>query len=212
VDLRDRRNFLLGGGVVLGVLAAEGCVISNATASATALAAASPTSGSQVVSFGWEVCNLHGNGANAFFPVQTNMILQTVCTDISASILKPSAAGFAEILCVGGVSRQSSPAFNNVAPAYVNFPASTNFGSVATDNPNGLSVIMDGNMLQDQFLAVILKTWVPADGAGSATARHCVVSPSLALSSGDYLVFHMDHVGVSVDCEMQVVLTYSLSS
>jgi hypothetical protein len=209
--LRDRRNFLKTGGVVLGAITAEACTISRA--STTPRASVAPSSGSQVASFGWEVCNLHGNGANAYFSVMTSMVLQTVSVDVSASIVKPSIVeGFAEVLCVGGVSRQSSPAFNNVPPAYVNFPASSNFGNVSTDNPNGLSVIMDGNMLQDQFLAVILKTWVPTDGAGSATARHVVVSPSLTLDPGDNLVFHMDHVGISLDCEMQVVLTYSLSS
>jgi hypothetical protein len=32
----------------------------------------------------------------------------------------------------------------------------------------------------------------------------------LQLNAGDYLAFHMDHAGVSVDCEMQVVLGYTL--
>ena len=197
----------MSGGVGLGALAAQGCAVS------TSVHAASPgtaTPATQVASFGWEVCNLCGNGANAYLPIQNNMLLQSVSVDVSASILKPTAAGFAEILCLAGVSRQSSPGFNNVAPAYVNFPASPNFGNVALDNPNSLSIIADGNMLQDRFLSVILKTWVPSTGAASATARHVVVSPLLCLNVGDYLVFHMDHFGISLDAEMQIVISYSL--
>jgi hypothetical protein len=62
---------------------------------------------------------------------------------------------------------------------------------------------------QDQFFSVILKTWVPADGTASAASRQFVGYPSLQINTGDYLVFHMDHEGVALDAEMQVVLAYS---
>ncbi|MGB2606122.1 MAG: hypothetical protein WBC78_21125 [Candidatus Sulfotelmatobacter sp.] len=106
--------------------------------------------------------------------------------------------------------RQAVPTFNNSAGhAFVNFPASSDFGPVTPENPNNLNLVFDGALVQDQFLAVILKTWVPADGTASATSRHVTAYPSLALNAGDYLAFHMDHGGVSVDTEMQVVLNYT---
>ena len=37
-----------------------------------------------------------------------------------------------------------------------------------------------------------------------------VGQPGLLLERGDYLMFHMDHAGVQVKGEMQVVLTYAL--
>jgi hypothetical protein len=52
---------------------------------------------------------------------------------------------------------------------------------------------------------------VLADGAGSATSRHVAIAPSLPLTAGNFLVFHMDHAGIPGDCEMQVVLQYTLS-
>jgi hypothetical protein len=133
-----------------------------------------------------------------------------VNADLAASVLTNRVAGFAEILCSAGVSRQALPEFNTSSQAYVNFPASPDFGAVTPENPHGLSLLASG-MVQDQFLAVILKTWIPPDGGGSATSRQVLVYPSLNLSAGDYLVFHMDHQGVSVDAEMQIVITYTLT-
>lgn len=51
----------------------------------------------------------------------------------------------------------------------------------------------------------------PAAGSGSAASRQVLVYPSLNLTAEDYLVFHMDHQGVSVDAEMQIVMTYTLT-
>lgn len=211
--LRGRRDFLVGGGLAVGALAAEGCSkpLAASAMAATLPSIASPTTGAQVAAFGWEASNLHGNGANAYMQVMNNMVLQSVNADISASVMTMNASGFAEILCCGGVARQSAPGFSNPSQVYIDFPLSANFSSVTAVNPNNLTLFMQGALYQDQFLAVILKTWVPADGAGSATSRQVVVSPALTLNAGDYLVFHMDHPGVSVDCEMQIVLTYTLT-
>lgn len=197
-----RRDFLKGGGLAVGVLATGSCAVSGA--------AATPSQIQQVASFGWEVTNLAGNGANMYSRVPNNMVLNAVDVDISAMILASNAAGFAEVLCVGGVSRQAVPTFNNSAEhAFVNFPASSDFGPVIAENPNNLNLVFDGALFQDQFLAVILKTWVPTDGTASATSRHVTAYPSLPLNAGDYLVFHMDHGGVGVDAEMQVVINYT---
>ncbi len=212
MPLRDRRNFLKGGGLAVGLLATEGCAGPGpvpAALAATVPAASGSTGSTQVASFGWEVINLGENGANTYVKVASKMMLQTVNADISASILGGTGPGFAEVLCQGGVSRQSVPSFNNSNKAYVNFQLSPDFGSVTPDNPYNLSLVI-GGMVQDQFLSVILKTWVPQDGTASATSRQVLAYPSLQLDAGDYLVFHMDHHGVAVDAEMQIVLTYTL--
>lgn len=202
--LPGRRNFLKSS-LALGALAGP----STDAGEPHPLAAAGSPAEVQVASFGWEAVNLNGNGANAHVPILHNMLLQSVHADVAATILNAKTTGFAEVLCTGAVSRQGMPSFNSGVQAYVNQKASSHFGSVAAHNPNKLSLVMSG-MVQDQFLAIILKTWVPGDGAGSATARQLLVHPSLSLSAGDYLVFHMDHAGVTVDTEMQVVITYTL--
>jgi hypothetical protein len=76
---------------------------------------------------------------------------------------------------------------------------------------NSLNVVFDGVVLQNIFYSVILKTWVPADGTASGTSRHVAVAPSWKLAAGDFLVFHMNHAGTPGDCEMQVVLQYTVS-
>lgn len=214
MTLRARRDFLKGGSLAVGALATQACSAPGAVPTVLAagrdIPAAKSANGTQVASFGWEIVNLGGNGANTYVKVTNNMVIQTVNVDLAASVMTPRVAGFAEILCSGGVSRQSMPVFNNSSQAYVNFPASPDFGAVTPENPHGLSLLASG-MVQDQFLSVILKTWIPPDGAGSATFRHVLVYPSLAVSAGDYLVFHMDHQGIGVDAEMQIVLTYTLT-
>lgn len=200
MTIHGRREFLKAGSIAVGTIAAQGCAAS-VEASAT---------GSQVAAFGWEVSNLYGNGANIYMTVLGNIILNSINVDVSASILSGGTPGFAEVLCVGGVSRQAVPTLNNTGGhAYPNFAPSSIFGSVTPQNPNGLTLYFDHKPNQDQFFSVILKTWVPADGTASATSRQFVGQPQLAINSGDYLVFHMDHEGVALDAEMQIVLAYS---
>lgn len=196
-----RRGFLKVGGLVVGALAAEDC--GSAQLSSQGLA---------VASFGWEAANLYGNGADVYFKVVDNMVLHKINVDLSVAILSNNAAGFAEVLCTGGVSRQAVPTFSTSGKQeYVSLPVSSNFGPLSTENPNNLTLYLSGAVYQDQFLSVNLKTWVPADGTASATSRQYLAFPSLSLFAGDYLVFHMDHQGVSLDAEMQVVMTYGLT-
>ncbi len=197
-----RRDFLMGGVAVGGALATQGCATSGATE------AASPSQ-PKSAGFGWEIINLNGNGADVYFKVLSNMVLNAVDMDVAAMILSSTAAGFAEVLCSGGVSRQAPPTIVAGAPAYNNFPASPDFGSLTPVNPSGLNLNFNANPSQDEFLAIILKTWVPADGTASATSRHASAHPGLTLNAGDFLVFHMDHLGIGVDAEMQVILNYS---
>lgn len=198
-----RRDFMKAGGLAVGVLATESCAVSRA-------ATTSSTKAPRCASFGWEVTNLNGNGANAYFSVPVGMLLNSVNVDVSAMPIGVTGAGFAEVLCYGGVSRQVVPTFDNSGGHdYTSFALSSDFGSVTLANPNNLGMVYDGALSQDKFVAVILKTWVPSDGTASATARNVTAYPSLTLNPGDYLVFHMDHAGISVDAEMQVVINYT---
>ena len=167
-------------------------------------------SGDPVVGFGWEVSNIDNNGADVFFEVRNPMILTSINVDVAFMITgAPSQAGFAEVLCDGGVSRGAKPTFSNSPQAYIGFPASANFGDLTPHNPNHLNVGL-GAVVQDLFFNVILKTWVPAHGTGGYTSRQVYAQSGLALNKGDYLVFHMDHAGVGGDVEMQAVLQYNL--
>jgi hypothetical protein len=162
-----------------------------------------------VASFGFELVNLNGNGADAYFPIAKSMMLNTFNIDVASMLVAATAGGWAEVLCQGRVSRGGPPTFNGAAAA-LPFQASPDFGAVAVYNPAGLQVINNGSLGQDLFYSVILKCFVPADGTASSTHRQVLGRPALQLNAGDYLAFHMDHAGVSVDCEMQVVLGYTL--
>jgi hypothetical protein len=203
MTLRGRREFLKGGSIAVGALAAQGCAVSRA--------ASNSTNDPQVAAFGWEVGNLDGNGADMYFEVLSNLVLNSLNVDVSAMILAvPGTAGFAEILCTAGVSRQAAPTFNNAGEHdYINFPSSSSFGPVTAANPNNLRLYFNPTVSQDQFLALTLKTWVPLDGTGSSTSRQVLSYPGININAGDYLVFHMDHAGVAIDAEMQVIMNYS---
>lgn len=163
-------------------------------------------------SFGWELLNLDGNGADAYFRVANAMMLNIVNIDAALMLISSSPGGWAEVLCQGKVVRGGPPGFSaSSAAAYLPAAASADFGTLSWYNPSNLDLVGDGFLIQDMFYSVILKTFVPADGTASSTQRQFSMSPGLSLNAGDYLAFHMDHAGVSVDCEMQVVLGYTLT-
>lgn len=171
-----------------------------------------PPGAMQVASFGWEVINLNGDGANVSFKVLRDMVLDAADIDVATMIFAPPAtAGFQEVLCQAAVSRQAPPSFGSAPHAYVQQPATADAASWNVDNPNGAAVVGDSVLSQDKFVSIILKSWVPLDGTASSAARHVNTEPGLLLRSGDYLAFHMDHAGVSVDGEMQVVVNYHLA-
>lgn len=203
----DRRAFV-GSGLALAGLAGT---ITGLDASANAVTAAAK--GPRFASFGWEVSNLDNNGADVYFEVTSDMLLNSVSTDVAFMLTAlPSSPGFAEVLCRAAVSFGGPPKFEkgDSGASFVS-PQSPNFSKTHIHNPNHLNVGDDGYLLQNIFFSVILKTWAPATGAGSSTDRHVFTPVSLALSAGDYLVFNMSHAGVPGDAEMQVVLQYALS-
>jgi hypothetical protein len=159
--------------------------------------------------FGWNIGNLHGNGADVYFKVLHAITLNAANLDV-AFVPTVSGNSWAEVLCRGAISRGAIPTFNNAGgAALINMVASTDFGNVQTYNPNGITLLTDGNLYQDLFYSAILKTWVPSGGAASSTSRQVRSTPSLLLNPNDYLVFHMDHAAVQGAAEMQVCLLYS---
>lgn len=164
---------------------------------------------SKTAGFGWEISNVHNDGADVYFKVNTAMTLNVIDIDVSCYVnYAPTTAGPAEVLCTAAVSRCGPPSFNGGNAAYITSPTSCDFGNVQVYNPAGVSVGNNPTLAQDSFMAIMLKTYVPSDGSGAYTSRHVTTPPNLSLNVGDYLVFHMDHAGVQVDTEMQVVLTY----
>ncbi len=206
--MKTGRRAFVGTGLALAGLAGT---ITGLDSSAHA--ADKPSAGPRFASFGWEVTNLDDNGADVFFEVTSNMIVNALDTDVSFMLTAlPATPGFAEILCRAAVSRGERPKFQQGDPgaSFVS-PQSPNFSKTHIYNPNKLNVGDDGYLLQDIFYSVILKTWVPKSGTASSTSRHVSATPSLVLNAGDYLVFNMSHAGVPGDAEMQVVLQYTLT-
>jgi hypothetical protein len=201
----DRRSFVGRGLALAGLAGTITGLDSSARAAAT-------STGPSFASFGWEVTDLDDNGADVYFEVTSNMVVSAVDIDVAFMITTlPANPGFTEVLCRAAVSPGGRPKFYKGDPgASFESPQSPNFGTTHIHNPNNLNVGDDGYLLQNVFYSVILKTFVPADGAASSTSRHVSMARSLALNSGDYLVFNMSHAGVPGDAEMQVVLQYTL--
>jgi len=167
---------------------------------------------SGVASFGWEACNLTGNGAAVSFEVTSALTLTAGDLDLAFMITAPpTRAGFAEVLCRAAVSPGAPPKFHPDAKAHVVSSQSASFGTLQVHNPHKLNIVNDGYLLQNVFHSIILKTWVSSDGTGSSTYRHVRITPSLVLHRGDFLVFTMDHAGVPGDCELQAVFEYTMS-
>ena len=207
-----RRQLLGGGALTLAGMSAGAMVGTWGVASAATAATATSPGNSQSISFGWEVEDLHDNGADVSFEILEDLVLVAADVDVATVLMSlPSTAGFQEVLCQAAISRQAPPAYGPAPTAYLQSPISTDFGKVAYYNPSNIATVSDAAPLQDKFVSVILKSWVPLDGTASSASRHVHTEPALALHRGDYLMFHMDHSGVQVKGEMQVVLAYELS-
>ncbi len=145
------------------------------------------------------------------FEVLEDLVLVAADVDVATVLMSlPSTAGFQEVLCQAAISRQAPPAYGPAPTAYLQSPITTDFGKVAYYNPSNIYTVGDGAPLQDKFVSIILKSWVPLDGTASSASRHVHTEPDMALQQGDYLMFHMDHSGVEVKGEMQMVLAYEL--
>jgi hypothetical protein len=197
----SRRHFLSDGTLALAGVTAGTVTLLSACGSS------SEPRGLRTASFGWDVNDLTGDSAYAYFKIAHPLILESINVDVSCA---PSAGaantGFAQVRCYAWASRGQAPVFSNGASEA---PATADFGRIAIYNPNNLAVACEEMPLQDIFYSAILRSWVSADATDAVAERSVFGSPSLRLNTGDYLVFNINHAGVPGSVEMQVVLGYS---
>lgn len=200
----SRRRALAAGGAIAtgGLVAAQ--VASAGPASADSAAPPIHTAG-----FGWELVDLHNNGADLYFPVQDRVILRFLEFDTAFMLTAPPPSpGIIEILYTGGV-HTGTPTFGDPPQVYEEFPHDDTFGQGVMVNPNNLTGPFNDHFGKGQFLSLILKSWSPADGTASSSERHVHTDLWTPVEPGDFLAFHMDHAGLQVDAEVQVVIGYS---
>ena len=206
--MEQSRRQLLGGAALTLARVTRGAVTGTRSLAASSRSAAR-SGDPHDVTFAWDISNLDNNGADVWFEVLTSVTLVSVNIDVAFLPSSGNNDNNAEILCTALVSRNGVPGTSMTAPEYLTYTASSDFGLGTYYNPNNLNPSHGaGNMLQDFFYGVILKTWVPSGGEASATSRQFRSNLSLALNAGNYVAFHMDHLGVSGDAQMQVCLTY----
>jgi hypothetical protein len=156
---------------------------------------------------GWEIENLDNNGADIYFRVSKAITLDYVDLDVAYMVTAPSA-GFAEVLFTLSLTR-GTPKFTSPPQVYQSLPADPDLGTGQVVNPAGVSWVGGGQPSNGELVNVILKSWVPDDGTGSQDQRHVTMPLSVPVAAGSYLACHMDHAGVAVNCEMQLVLGYT---
>lgn len=156
---------------------------------------------------GWEVENLHNNGADIYFKISHAIKLDYVDLDVAYMVTAPSE-GSAEVLFTLGLT-SGKPQFSPAPQVYQTLPGDPDLGTGQLVNPAGVIWVGGGQPSGGELVNVILKSWVPADGTGSQDQRHVTLPLSLRVPAGSYLTCHMDHAGVAVDCEMQLVLGYT---
>lgn len=203
----SRRRALTTG----GALAASGIVAAQATNASAATPDTAGPSTIRTAGFGWELENIHNNGADIYFPVQDKLILRFLEFDTSYMLTAPPPApGFIEILYTGGV-HHGTPEFGDPPQVYEQFPPDGSFGTGVTNNPNNLVGPFNDQLGAGQFLSLIVKSWSPVDGTASSAGRHLHTDLYTPVGPGDFLAFHMDHAGLQVDAEVQVIIGYSLA-
>lgn len=164
------------------------------------------------VGWGWEVVNINNGGEDAILPVANALTLKHIEVDVAfMPTAAPSNGGWAEVLCQGFVL-PAAPSAPPKGPAYLNAPASPDFGAPATRNPNGFTGGASGQVSDRVLFSIILKTWVGsgwlAGPVASATARHASIPLDLYIPAGAVIALHMDHMGVPGDVEMQLTIQY----
>jgi hypothetical protein len=206
----DRRHLLSGGGSIVLAGLSAGAVVPVLAGAATDKAVLA-TGTVQIAGIGWEVTNLHDDGADIYFEIVNAMTIHTLDFDAAMMITSlPSAAGNAEVLA-GAALTPTVPAFSSGSYPNQQLPNSAAFGGVQTVNPNGLTMVYDGHPGQGYLTRVALRSWVPASGTAAHQSRHVTLPLAMHVSAGSYLTLSMSHAGIQVDCEIQMTLSYTLS-
>ena len=157
--------------------------------------------------WGWEVVNINNNGSDAYFQVKESITLTGLMIDVSyMPTATPKVGGYAEVLCQG-YALPTLPTFGK-GQAYFTSPPAVEFGPPQIVNPNGSIEGQSVAVSSGQLFAVILKSWVANPPIASHTERGVFTYVNLPIAAGEYLAFHMDHMGVPGDVEMQLTLFY----
>jgi hypothetical protein len=204
-----RRQVLSGGSIFLA--GATAGVVGTGLTGPAAADAAQATAKVQTAGIGWEVTNLHNDGADVYFKIVDAMTIHTLDLDVAMMITSlPSAAGNAEVLASAALTAKV-PTFASGPEAYLQLPNSADFGDAQTYNPNGLTMILDGHPTQGSLTTVALRSWVPATGTAAHQSRHVTLPLAMAVKAGSYLTLSMSHAGIQVDCEIQMTMVYTLA-
>ena len=206
----NRRQMLSGGGgMVLAGLTAGTVIPGLANPAAADAAQASGTA--QTAGIGWELTDLDDDGADIYFEIVNAMTIHTLDFDVAMMITSaPSIAGTAEVLA-GIALTPTAPTFSSGPYAYQQIPNSADFGSIQTENPNGLIMSKDSHPGQGYLTRVALRSWVPVTGTAAHQHRHVVLPLAMNISAGSYLTLSMTHAGIPVNCEIQTTIVYTLA-
>lgn len=155
---------------------------------------------------GWEVDNINGGGANFVVPLQRSITVLGYQFDMSLGFPVVGSSGFSEVLCFGAI------ATGDPTTKFVGLAQSFN-GPVARNNDIGTSIFVNPNKYAGRagagkwsgaLFSAMMKTNAPAAGSRIVAVSNL----SLIAPAGSFLLFHMDHFGVSGDVEMQGVIFY----
>lgn len=155
--------------------------------------------------FGWEITNISNNGANAYMPFNAPVTITGLDLDVAFMTLSPEN-GWAEVLAdvmlsVGPPNPMPGPSVFYSGPAF----GQDSMGGMKFDNPVGLQI--GGGSSGPGFIStVILKCY--CNGGGSDVRHVSLTNLSITVPAKTCLVFHMDHMGVPGDVEMQGVVFY----
>lgn len=116
------------------------------------------------VSVGWEISNIHNDGADVYVPLANAITLEAIQVDVSMEF--PSGgSGFAEVLAQGWVTT-GNPTFSTGSQGYITgpFPSNTDFGTAGQYIPSGsgITIAGSGKPVPGALFSIILKTYAPA--------------------------------------------------
>lgn len=156
--------------------------------------------------FGWEINSANNNGANAFCKFLNSVTITGIQVDVSFMTLTPGN-GFAEVLCTVSLA-SSRPIFDTTPQAYVTGPGMPqgDFGGFQIQQASTSEGVHGGGMGGGALASIILKTY--CQNGGHDVRDVVITGLNIPVVAGNFIIFHMDHMGVSGDVEMQGVLFY----
>lgn len=160
-------------------------------------------------SMGWEASNLNNNGCSIYFEFTTTVTITGIQVTVAAAPGSSITTGFAEILAYAFLSGPGLTSANFTAPTYqLNTTASNIMSANGTFVTAGGITTAGGGSAQDCLFIANLKEWMDTSAPPCQLQfTEYVPINSVVVTSGDFIVLHIDHGGQGpLDCEMQVSL------